>query len=338
MAALKMLSRLRIDGFLLALLAVLAFATLLPARGQAATWFDWATTAAITLLFFLHGAKLSRAAVLGGIGAWRLHLMVLATTYGLFPFAGLAIVAALGGVIDPAVATGLLYLCVLPSTVQSSIAFTSIAGGNVPAAVCSASLSNVLGIVLTPLLAGLLIHSRSAGADFFLQAVTSIAATLLLPFLLGHLARPLIGGLIDRHRKLVMRVDRGAILLVVYTAFSAAVVEGLWHRLSLADLATIAALDAGLLAAVLLFTRLLGRSAGLAREDEIVLVFCGSKKSLASGVPMAGALFPAAQMGLVILPLMLFHQLQLLVCAAIAQSYARRNLESRETRHVLRRA
>ncbi|MGK6320313.1 bile acid:sodium symporter family protein [Sphingomonas sp. DT-204] len=333
-----MLSRLRIDGFLLLLLAVLAFATLFPARGAAALWFDRATTAAIMLLFFLHGAKLSRAAILAGIGAWRLHLMVLATTFLVFPLAGLGLTSALGGWLDPVVAAGLLYLSVLPSTVQSSIAFTAIAGGNVPAAVCSASLSNVAGIVLTPLLASLLIHSGSAGAGFFLEAVTSIATTLLLPFVLGHLSRPLIGEMIDRHRTLVMRVDRSSILLVVYTAFSASVVEGLWSRLSPADLGTIAALDALLLAAVLSFTRLVARGAGLAREDEIVLVFCGSKKSLASGVPMAGALFAPAQVGLMILPLMLFHQLQLIVCAAIAQRYARRGTEPKETRHVLRGA
>lgn len=331
MNPLKLLSRWRIDRFLLLLFAVLAFATLLPARGTAALWFDHAATAGIALLFFLHGAKLSRGAIVAGIGAWRLHLMVLGTTYLIFPLLGLGIAGTLGGVLDPIVITGILYLCVLPSTVQSSIAFTSIARGNVPAAVCSASLSNVIGLVLTPILATLLIHSQTAGGDFFLDALTSIATTLLLPFIVGHVARPVVGRIVDQHRGLVMRVDRGAILLVVYTAFSASVVEGLWSRMSIGDLGIILALDAILLAAVLAFTTFVGRHAGLQREGEIVLVFSGSKKSLASGVPMAGALFPSAQVGLVILPLMLFHQLQLIVCATIAQRYARRRPEPLET-------
>ncbi|KPL66856.1 bile acid:sodium symporter [Erythrobacter sp. SG61-1L] len=320
-----MLSRFRPDGFLLLLLAVQAFATFLPARGDGAVWLDHLTDVAITLLFFLHGAKLSRQAILAGIGAWKLHLMVLATTFVLFPLLGLAMVTGLGSWIDPAVASGFLFLCIVPSTVQSSIAMTAIARGNVPAAVCSASLSNVLGIVLTPLLATLLVSSGQAGQEFFLSALMKVGTTLLLPFIVGHLSRPLIGGFIDKHRKLVMRTDRGVILLVVYGAFSAAVVEGLWTRFSAMDLATILALDAVLLAAVLLVTRQASRLAGFSHEDEAVMVFCGSKKSLASGVPMAGALFPPAQVGLVVLPLMLFHQLQLIVCAALAQAYARRS-------------
>lgn len=329
-----MLARLRPDPFLLILLAVLAVATLLPVRGGAAVAADYLTDAAIALLFFLHGAKLSRAAILAGIGAWRLHLMVLGATYALFPLLGLALVTALGGAVDPLVAMGVLYLAILPSTVQSSIAFTAIAGGNVPAAICSASLSNILGILLTPLLAAWLIGGHAAGGDFFVQAVTSIATQLLFPFILGHLARPWIGGWIDRHRQLVTRVDRGVILLVVYTAFSAAVVAGLWTRLSLADLGTIAAICALLLAAVLLLTGFAARIASLSRPDAVVLLFCGSKKSLASGVPMAGALFPAAQVGVVILPLMLFHQLQLIVCSVIAARLARRHDPIEEPDHV----
>lgn len=330
-----MLARLRIDPFLLTLLAVLAFATLLPARGAFAGYLDIVTDAAIALLFFLHGAKLSRTAIMQGIGAWRLHLLVLATTYGVFPVLGVGILALTGDVLDRLTATGILYLAILPSTVQSSIAFTSMARGNIPAAVCSASLSNILGIVLTPLLATALIGSHSADGSFFADAVTSIATQLLLPFVLGHLARPWLATWIDRYKPLVMRVDRSVILLVVYTAFSAAVVANLWGRLSMAELGVIAAVCVVLLAAVLGFTFSLARLLGLSHADEVVLVFCGSKKSLASGVPMAGALFASADVGLVILPLMLFHQLQLIVCTAIAQRYARRSDILEETNHAL---
>lgn len=333
-----MISRFRPDPFLVLLLGVLAFATLLPARGDVAGWFQTATTAGITVLFFLHGAKLSRQAIIAGIGAWKVHLLVLGMTFVFFPLVGLGSVWALGGHLDPVVASGFLFLCILPSTVQSSIAITAIARGNVPTAVCSASLSNVLGIVLTPVLATLLMQGSEAADGFFLTALTSIATTLLLPFAVGHLARPLVGGFVDRHRALVMRTDRGAILLVVYTAFSAAVVEGLWTRLSGNDLVTIALLDTLLLALVLLFAFYASRLARLPHEDEVVVMFCGSQKSLASGVPMAGALFPPAQVGFIVLPLMLFHQFQLIVCTALAQAYARRfenRLKTEETQYVV---
>jgi len=332
------ISRFRPDPFLVLLLGVLAFATLLPARGDVAGWFQTATTAGITVLFFLHGAKLSRQAIIAGIGAWKVHLLVLGMTFVFFPLVGLGSVWALGGHLDPVVASGFLFLCILPSTVQSSIAITAIARGNVPTAVCSASLSNVLGIVLTPVLATLLMQGSEAADGFFLTALTSIATTLLLPFAVGHLARPLVGGFVDRHRALVMRTDRGAILLVVYTAFSAAVVEGLWTRLSGNDLVTIALLDTLLLALVLLFAFYASRLARLPHEDEVVVMFCGSQKSLASGVPMAGALFPPAQVGFIVLPLMLFHQFQLIVCTALAQAYARRfenRLKTEETQYVV---
>lgn len=315
-----MIARLKgaLDPYIVALMVTVVVASLLPARGGFAAAMDFLANAGIVLLFFLHGAKLSREALVAGAGHWRLHLTVLAATFALFPLLGLGI-AALPGV-PAVVATGMLFLTLLPSTVQSSIAFTSIARGNVAAAVCSASFSNFLGIFLTPVLVALLMGG--SGAGFSWDAVEKIVLQLLVPFLSGHLLRPVVGGLIARHKPLVGTVDRGSILLVVYTAFSAAVVEGLWQRMPADVLGLIALLCAALLALVLGLTWLAGRALGFSREDAIVLLFCGSKKSLASGVPMAGVLFPAAQVGVVILPLMLFHQLQLVACAVIARHYA----------------
>jgi len=215
----------------------------------------------------------------------------------------------------------MLFLALLPSTVQSSIAFTSIAGGNVAAAVCSASFSNLLGLVLTPLLVAALIGGVGVGGSLIpLHSIEKIVAQLLLPFLAGHLLRPWIGGFVTRHRQLVTMVDRGSILLVVYTAFGAAVVGGLWHQLPLASLLLILGLSCALLAAVLGLTWAWGRA--FSRPDAIVLLFCGSKKSLASGVPIARVLFPVAQVGALVLPLMLFHQIQLIACALIARALA----------------
>jgi sodium/bile acid cotransporter 7 len=311
-----------IDPFLLFLLGTVALATLIPCRGEGATIFGWITDGAIALLFFLHGAKLSREAILAGIGHWRLHALVAASTFVLFPLLGLLVRAAGHGWLDPNLAAGLLFLCLLPSTVQSSIAFTSIAGGNVPAAVCSASASNLAGIVLTPVLVGLLMGARAAGGGVNLHSLEAIALQLLLPFIAGHLSRPMTQGLLGRHKTLVGRVDRGSILLVVYTAFSAAVVEGLWRKLSAGDILVVLLLDGAVLAVALVATTLASRLLGFSRADEIAIVFCGSKKSLASGVPMAGVLFPAAAVGPMIVPLMLFHQMQLMVCAVLARRYA----------------
>ena len=312
-----------LDPYIVALLATVLIASLLPARGGFASFMGHLADAGIVLLFFLHGAKLSREAILAGAGHWRLHLAVLAATFVMFPLLGLSIAAIPG--LPPIVATGMLFLTLLPSTVQSSIAFTSIARGNVAAAVCSASFSNLIGIFITPLLVATFMGGNGAGLS--LGSIEKIVAQLLVPFIAGHLLRPWIGAFVARYKGVITYVDRGSILLVVYTAFSAAVVGGLWQKMPLPVLALIAGLGLVLLALVLGLTFVAGRVMGLSKADAIVLQFCGSKKSLASGVPMAGVLFPVAQVGVVILPLMLFHQFQLIACAVLARHYGAREGE-----------
>lgn len=311
----RLLARLNIDPYLLLLLGMVGLATALPARGVWADIAGGVTDAAIALLFFLHGARLSREAIIDGARAWKLHLTTLALTFVLFPLVGLAARAIPG--LDPALATGVLFLTLLPSTVQSSIAFTSIAGGNVAAAVCSASFSNLAGIVLTPLLTALLITGRSGGLSA--DPVIAISVQLLLPFIAGHLLRPWIGAFVARHRKVLGQTDRVSILLVVYTAFGAAVLDGLWSRVTGQELALIAAISLAILALVMGAATAIGKAMGFARGDRIVLLFCGSKKSLATGVPLAGVLFAPVQVGAVILPLMFFHQIQLMICAVLAR-------------------
>ena len=306
------------EPFILMLLGTVVLASLLPARGEMATIVVYAADIGIVLLFFLHGAKLSRDAIWAGLRNWKLHLAVLAVTFVAFPLFGLGL-SALPFVTGP-LAAGLLFLTLLPSTVQSSIAFTAIARGNVAAAVCSASFSNLLGILITPALVAVLMNA-SGSAGISIDSIESIVLQLLVPFVAGHLLRPWIGGWVTRRKAMLTVVDRGSILLVVYSAFGAAVVEGLWTKLSISDLILIGLLCAALLAFVLALTFAVARLMKLPREDAIVLQFCGSKKSLASGVPMAGVLFPPAQVGVILLPLMLFHQLQLIACAVIARRY-----------------
>jgi solute carrier family 10 (sodium/bile acid cotransporter), member 7 len=321
-------SRFLFDNFTVALLCTVGAASLLPASGAVARGFETLTTFAIGLLFFLHGAKLSRKAIIAGASHWRLHLTVLLCTFALFPLLGLVLRPGLAPLVTPDIYTGVLFLCVLPSTVQSSIAFVSMSRGNVPAAVCSASASTLLGVFITPVLVDLMVVPHMAGGGGqALGAVGRIMLQLLAPFLAGHVLRPWIGGFVSRHAAGLKFVDQGSILLVVYTAFSAAVVEGLWHETPLAALAGIVAVCVVLLALALCATNLLGRCLGFALEDRITLVFCGSKKSLASGVPMAKVLFASSAVGAIVLPLMLFHQIQLMVCAVLAQRYARRPVE-----------
>jgi sodium/bile acid cotransporter 7 len=315
------LSRLRVDTYLLLIVGMVVAASILPAKGAAAPVFDWATKIAIGFVFFLHGARLSREAVIGGLTHWRLHLVVLAATFALFPVLCLGLAALPAWITPPALASGIIFLGCLPSTIQSSIGFTVIARGNVPAAVASASGSNLLGILITPVLVGLLLHAQGAVS---LSSAEGIVLQLLVPFVAGQVLRRWIGGWVAERSKLLSFIDRGSILLVVYTAFSGAVIEGVWSKVGALDLLRLLILCSVLLAAVLTATWFTARSLRFATPDEIAVVFCGSKKSLASGVPMAGVLFPAATAGLVLLPLMLFHQIQLMACAVIAQRYANR--------------
>jgi sodium/bile acid cotransporter 7 len=330
-AVLALLRRFRIDPYLVLILAMVALASLLPVRGGAAQAFDWATKGAIALLFFLHGARLSRQSVLMGLIHWRLHATVLAATFVLFPLLGLAAQLTPHAILSPPLAAGVLFLCCLPSTVQSSIAFVGIARGNIAAAVVAASASNLIGIVLTPLLATLLLHT-GPGGGVTLGQVEGIVLQLLLPFVLGQLASPLIGPWVQRHRQPLGWYDRSTILMVVYGAFSAAVVEANWARVSLLQLLAIVAASGLILAVMLAATAWGARALGFSKEDEITIVMCGSKKSLASGAPIAGILFPPASVGLILLPLMIFHQIQLMACAALAQRYAQRpELQPAET-------
>ena len=312
-----------IDGFTLALVATVTVATLLPARGGMALFFDHATVFAVALLFFLHGAKLSGEAIIAGASHWRLHLTVVASTFLLFPLLGFVLKPLLSPLVTPELYLGVLFLCALPATVQSAIAFTAIARGNVPAAICSASASSFIGIFLTPLLAGILMGAqmRPGGGDV-LHAIGKIIAQLLLPFVAGQAARRGIGRWVDRHKGMLRFVDQGSILLVVYVAFGAAVLQGLWHQVPLHSLAGLLLVNAVLLTLVLLSTRYAARLQAFDRADEITTVFCGSKKSLASGVPMAKVLFAGHAVGVIVLPLMLFHQMQLMVCAVLARRYA----------------
>lgn len=275
-----------IDSFLLAPAATVALAALAPAHGRAADVVSATAKAAIALLFFLYGTRLSPQQAWHGVRQWRLHLLVLATTFGIFPLLGVAARALVPSVLTIDLYTGLLFLCLVPSRVDGT-------------------------------------------------AIRDIMLQLLLPFAAGQLTRPWLGDMIARHAAWLKAVDRGSILLVVYTAFAMGVVKGIWVSVDVWRLIAVTIVATVLLAVVLAVTTVIGRLARLDRGDAIVLLFCGSKKSLASGLPMALVLFPAATVGLTMLPLMIFHQIQLVVCAVIASRLARRADEAPSARTVV---
>lgn len=315
-------ARIRLDPYLLLLIGTVGLAALLPARGTATGIVDVAVNLAVGLLFLLYGARLKPEAIWAGLSHWRLQALIFASTYLLFPVMGVAVTLVLRGHLPNDILTGLLFLCLLPSTVQSSIAFTSIARGNVPGALCSASLSNMLGVILTPILVSQLLPAASGG--FSLEALEDIALQILLPFLVGQALRPWIGAWLGRHSVLTAVVDRGSVLVVVYAAFSAGMVAGIWHQLSPASIGAVLLVDLAMLTLIIGATTRASRALGFSQEDEIAIVFCGSKKSMAGGIPMAAILFPGHAIGLIVLPLMLFHQAQLFVCATLARRYAHR--------------
>ena len=310
----------RIDPFLAAIVVTVAVASVVPARGEAADVAAWATDGAIMLLFFMHGARLSPEAALAGLRHWRLHAVIFLSTFALFPLLAVGFHALAPELLSPPLWAGLILLSALPSTIQASIAFTSIAGGNVAAALCSASASNLLGTVLAPLIAGLLLASS---APLSAHSMLAIGLQLLVPFMAGQLMRPWIGAFITQNRLALKFVDYGSILLIVYAAFSEGVVNGIWHQVDAGQLVRLALIAAALLAIVMTILTFASRRLGFSRADEITIVFCGSKKSLATGISIATVLF-AGHVGLAILPMMLFHQIQLMVCASMARRYASR--------------
>lgn len=315
------LARIGLDRYMLLLVLTVGLASALPARGSAATILSHLSFWVVALLFFLYGARLTTTAIAAGLANWRLQLSVLALTFVLFPLLAVAVRPLALLWLPGAVAVGFLYLGSMPSTVQSAIAFTAVSGGNVAGAVCAASLSSLIGVVLSPLLVALLIPQQS-GHGIAPLAVWGIVRQILLPFAAGQLCRPLLAAWLERNRLPAMIVDRGSILLIVYSAFSAGAVNGLWRVVPAGALAILLGLCLILLGAAMAAALLIGRASGLAQADASALLFCGSTKSLATGLPMAGILFAGQDISLIVLPLMLFHLLQLGFCAAIAQRLA----------------
>ena len=311
----------RFDRFLLAIIAAAVTASLLPAQGAMVTVVDWATKAAVAVLFFVYGARLKPEQALAGLKHWRLHLTILGLTFVVFPLIGWGLQVLSPWLLSPSLYAGVLYLTLVPSTVQSSINFTSIAKGNVAGAIVSASASNMLGVVLTPLLCWALM-TTSGGLTIDPSSILDIVGQLLVPFVLGQLSRRWTAEWITSHPRLKL-FDNGVIVLVVYSAFSAGMREHMWQQVEALDLVIVIGVCLVLLAVMLWGSHWLAVRLGFNREDVIAIQFCGTKKSLATGLPMASVLFAGSPVGLLVLPLMIFHQAQLMACGSLASHYAK---------------
>lgn len=319
-----MLKLLALDTFTILLFVMVLLASLFPVSGQIAVYFGHFTTAAIAILFFLHGAKISRQAMLQGIMHWKLHSLIFAFTFMLFPIIGLVAKPVIQPILGQELYWGFLFLCFLPSTVQSSIAFTSMAKGNVAGAICSASFSNMIGMMITPILVGLFISQNQSNQEFnAMDSIVKITTLLLVPFILGQIMQKWMTPILKSKPKLIKAFDQGSILMVVYGAFSSAVVSGLWQEVSGKTLLWIVIFCCILLAIVMLLALYVAKFLGFNLEDQKTIFFCSSKKTLASGVPMAQILFAGQPLGMLILPIMIFHQIQLMVCGIIANKWGK---------------
>ena len=322
-----MLKLLALDRFTILLITMVILATFIPVSGQLAHYFNILTTVAIAILFFLHGAKLSREAVVEGMLHWKMHALVFVFTFVIFPAIGLVAKPILEPLLGQQLYWGFLFMCFLPSTVQSSIAFTSIARGNVAGAVCSASFSNIIGMLITPILVSYFILGQQQHGFDPMQSIVQIMLLLLLPFVLGQLLRPYIIQYLLKRPSVVRAFDQGSIFMVVYGAFSSAVVAGLWQQVSGLTLFYLTLACSSLLTVVMLLAWYMPQWLRFNRADQITIFFCSSKKTLASGVPMAQILFIGQPLGIIVLPIMIFHQIQLMVCAVIANYCAKTSQE-----------
>lgn len=314
------------DWFLCGMAVAVAIAWFFPDPGARGGWLhpEILTKAGVALIFFLHGLTLSFAALKAGMLRWKLHLVVQVTTFLIFPLIGLLTLWTAGDQLSESLRIGVFYLCALPSTVSSSVAMTAAARGNIPGAVFNATFSSLLGIFLTPLWIGVLL--KSGGQSLPLgKVILDLILWLMLPLAAGQVLRPLFGAFAMKHKKRISLVDRLTILLLVYTSFCDSVKQGVWSNQSTSMIVGIALGSVALFFLVMSLVNAVSRALHFPEEDRIAAIFCGSKKTLASGVPMAQLIFGSHPgIGLILLPIMIYHSLQLIICASLASRWARR--------------
>jgi sodium/bile acid cotransporter 7 len=327
MQAFKHLKRVVTDWFLCGMVLATVLAYFFPTFGATGGGMhaEYVINIGVFVVFFLHGVNLSSEQVVKGLKNWRLHIMIQGFTFVVFPVIWLICDRVFGSHVPALLMLGFFYLCALPSTISSSVALTGTAGGNVPAAILNASLSSVLGIFITPWLVSLLVGTGAGGIDLG-STLLKLCGILLLPLVLGQLMRPLLGKFFSRHKKYTNLIDKIVILLLVYAAFCNSMISGIWQNQGSTVLVTAFVGTAVLLAVILFLTTRTARLLKFDHADKVAAVFCATKKSLAAGAPMAALIFGANPgLGLILLPIMIYHPMQLIVCSVIAETYASRH-------------
>jgi sodium/bile acid cotransporter 7 len=321
------------NGFIIALLGAVGLAFLFPSAGAKGGWLhpDLVNNVGVALILFVQGLAMAVERMKAGAGNWRLHLIVQGFTFLVFPVVGglfHEVTQAVWPGEPGALRDGFLYLCVLPSTVSTSVVLTSVARGNTPGAIFNAGLSNILGVLLTPLLVRCLMQASGQAAAFG-PLLLKITLLTLVPFILGMACRIVLRQWADQNRRLLNLISNGVILFIVYTAFCDSVEGRVWEKYGIS--LTIEVLGA----VVILFTTVsllvLGVSSAvhLSREDFIAALFCSVKKTLAMGIPLAQLIFGArANLGLILLPIMFYHPFQLFVCGLLANRFAARQSQT----------
>jgi sodium/bile acid cotransporter 7 len=311
----------RIDPMVLLLVAAIALAIALPAAGRWHEAAQWAANAAVFVLFLLNGLRLPRGDVLAGIGNWRVLGALAVWSFAVMPLLGWSLWHLTAAILPPLLALGFLYCGVLPSTVQSATAYASLAGGNVALSVVAAALLNILGVFISAPIFALL--GGAVGAGTGLGGLAKVFVMLLLPFALGQVLQGRLGGWASAHRPLVTRVDRLSIAIAVYVAFSGAVIERFWNRVDATGWTGLALGVATMVALAHAGAWALGRMLGRPRPERITILFAGAQKSIAMGAPLATILFPPEATGIVLLPILLYHLVQLVIAAPLAARLAR---------------
>lgn len=304
------------DPFMIGIIAMMILGLVLPIPTGAVGPISQISNVGIFILFLLYGSRLSSREVLDGMKNFRLQGSIIAATFVVFPVLGLITQWLTGPFLGGNLAAGLLYVTLLPSTVQSSIAFVSVARGNVAGAITAATVSNLIGMIATPLL---VLWFMGVSGSMGWGNIRDILLLLLLPFVIGQVFQRWTGAWVRRHKTLTSMWDKGTILAIVFVSVLAATDAGVWASVTGWMLLGVGAISVVLVGIVLALTWWGGKLIGLDLEDRIALLMCGSKKSMATGLPMANVLFPTAIAGPIAVPLIIFHQLQLMICAWLAR-------------------
>lgn len=321
----KTLNKVGINGFLLGLFAAILLGWLFPYAGSSQSPVPWKPiiNVGIGLVFFLYGVKLNPIQLKSGLRNWKLHLLIQLATFVLFPLLVVSLVPLMTW-IDKDFQLGITYLSVLPSTVSASVVMVSIAHGNIPGAIFNASISSLLGVVITPAWMGILADSADIEMDF-LPTLGELSVKVLLPVVLGIVAHKWLYPKIKKHLAVLKYIDQTVIMIIVFTSFAQSFSQDVFAPYKMSVLLEVGATMLGLFFLVWLLIEGLCRLLGFSWEDRVTALFCGSKKSLVQGVVIGKVIFPdPATLGLVLLPVMLYHIQQLIAGSIIASRFSKK--------------